>query len=416
MSKARIKLTPSELEAHLDIYISNCEQQIKKNILPTSLCVEGAAGIGKTSLLRQVAARHGYKLVTLNTAMIDDLGHLMGFPNKEYELEYTDTSAGVQTNYTKWVPSEFAEAALQDGGKFTGGSRMGYAHPEWLKTVHPDEKFILLLDDFTRGLPMVMQACMTLVEEYKYGSWALPKNSIILLSTNPDNGEYSVTSLDTAQKTRMRCVEMVFDASSWARWAETAGIDGRCINFVLANPELFSTKKDGIGGAKEYNARIMTRFFNEIGCLPDFSKQLGYVKICGDSSVGAEFTNHFTTFINNKLDLLPNPKELFEMPIETAKAKLTEICGNYKVSGSYNPATASIFANRLTNFIIYTDHAKWGKDENAKSVELILHNAFGEDLKFYMARQFTTDRAKAQNSRLQMITMNPEILKMILAV
>ena len=411
----RTKLTPAATKEHITQYIANCETQIKKGYRPTSLCVEGKAGIAKTSLLKQIAKEHGYKLHQINAAMIDDLGHLTGFPQKQYQIEFTSTEGDVIERQMRWIPAEFSQDAIAEGGKYTGEGRMSYAVPHWLKEIHADDKFILLLDDFTRGLPMVMQACMTLVEEYEYGSWALPKNSIIMLTTNPDNGEYSVSSLDIAQKTRMRYVEMIFDVDSWAQWAESESLDGRCINFVLNNRELFSEKHDGIGGGKEYNARIMTKFFNDIGCLPDFSKSLGYVKICGDGSVGNGFTDHFITFVNNKMDLLPNPKDLLKMDKEKGQAMLNAVCGNYKVKDSYNPATASIMASRLTNFVIYGEHDKWGKDENQKVLDLILHNSFAEDLKFFMARQFMSDRAKQQSAKLQLITMNSQMIEMMLA-
>jgi hypothetical protein len=409
----RIKLTPAATREHLLQYFDNCETQIGRGLRPTSLCVEGKAGIAKTSLLKQTAQSLGYKFHQINAAMIDDLGHLVGFPEKEYQMEFFDREGDVVSSQTRWVPAEFSENGIQEGGKYTGNSRMAYAVPHWLKEVNPDEKFVLLLDDFTRGLPMVMQACMTLVEEYRYGSWELPKNSVILLTTNPDNGEYSVASLDHAQKTRMRYVEMIFDVDSWAQWAESDGIDGRCINFVLNNRELFSEKHDGIGGGKEYNARIMTKFFTDIGCLKNFTDSLSYVKICGDGSVGKGFTDHFITFVHNKMDLLPHPDQLLKMDSEKAQIELNKVCGNYKTKDSYNPATASIMASRLTNYIIYGNHDKWGKDENTKAVNMILHNCFSEDLKFYMARQFMSDRAKQQSTKLQYITLHPEIVKMM---
>lgn len=411
----RTKLTPAGTKEHLTQYFLNCEMQIKNGLRPTSLCIEGKAGIAKTSLVNQIAKEFGYKLHQINAAMIDDLGHLVGFPEKEYQIEFTSTNGDKVERQERWIPAEFSENAIEEGGKYTGEARMAYAVPHWLKEINPEDKFILLLDDFTRGLPMVMQACMTLVEEYRYGSWELPKNSIIMLTTNPDNGEYSVSSLDLAQKTRMRYVEMIFDVDSWAQWAESANLDGRCINFVLNNRELFSEKHDGIGGGKEYNARIMTKFFNDIGCLPDFSKNLSYVKICGDGSVGNSFTDHFITFVNNKMDLLPHPKELLKMDKEKAQAQLNAVCGNYKTKDAYNPATASIMASRITNYVIYADHDKWGKDENQKVLDLILHNCFAEDLKFYMARQFMSDKAKQQSTKLQLITMHPEMIRMMLS-
>lgn len=411
----RTKLSPTATKEFVLQYMQGCESQIKRGELPASLCIEGKAGIAKTSLVKQIAQETGYKFHQINAAMIDDLGHLIGFPQKQYQIEFRNKIGDVINTESRWVPAEFSENAIEEGGSYTGEARMAYAEPHWLKEINPDEKFILLLDDFTRGLPMVMQACMTLVEEYRYGSWKLPENTIIMLTTNPDNGEYSVSSLDVAQKTRFIAIEMIFDVDSWAQWAESVSMDGRCINFVLNNRELFSEKHDGIGGGKDYNARIMTKFFNNIGCLPDFSKSLSYVKICGDGSVGNAFTDHFITFVNNRMDLLPHPKDLIKMDSEKALPMLNQICGNYKTKDSYNPATASIMASRITNYVIYADHDKWGRDENQKVINMILHNSFSEDLKFYMARQFMSDRAKQQSAKLQLITMNSEIIKMMLS-
>jgi hypothetical protein len=211
----------------------------------------------------------------------------------------------------------------------------------------------------------------------------------------------------------MRYVEMIFDVDSWAQWAESENLDGRCINFVLNHRELFSEKHDGIGGGKDYNARIMTKFFSDIGCLKNFTDSLSYVKICGDGSVGNQFTDMFISFVHNKMDLLPHPDQLLKMEPEKALVELNKVCGNFKTKDAYNPAVASIMASRITNYIIYGTHDKWGKDENAKAVSMILHNCFSEDLKFYMARQFMSDKAKQQSTKLQYITLHPEIVKMM---
>lgn len=402
---SRIKLTAAEVEKHLTAYIANCEKLIAKGQRPTSICLEGEAGIGKTSLVRQIAEQLGYKIHVENTSAIDDLGNLVGFPVKEFLM-----SDGTSV---KWIPSEFAADAASKNLTFTGNSRMSYAQPDWLKEIGSDEKFILFLDDYTRALPMVMQACMTITEEYRYKSWELPKNAIVILSTNPDNGEYSVASLDLAQKTRMRYLEMVFDVTSWAQWAESK-IDGRCINFVLNNPELFNRTKDGIGGNKDFNARSMTKFFNDIGQLPDFSSELGYVKIAGDGSVGQQFTELFITFVNNRLDQLPSPKDLiFKYSEEEAVKQLLSVCGDYKTQSGFNPATASILANRLANYIIYGEHDQWGKAQNEKAVKLILSNAFSDDLKVHMSRTFMSERARKMSTKYSQITLHPAIIKMM---
>lgn len=62
-----------------------------------------------------------------------------------------------------------------------------------------------------------MQATMELINTGRYISWSLPENTTICLSSNPDNGSYSVTSLDSAQKSRFINFTVKFDIDPWAK-------------------------------------------------------------------------------------------------------------------------------------------------------------------------------------------------------
>ena len=85
-----------------------------------------------------------------------------------------------------------------------------------------------------------MQATMELINTASYISWKLPKNTTVVLTTNPDDGEFSVTSLDTAQKTRFVNFNLKLNVEDWASWAEFNNIDSRCINFeLLYGEEIF---------------------------------------------------------------------------------------------------------------------------------------------------------------------------------
>ena len=110
---------------------------------------------------------------------------------------------------------------------------MGYATPAWLPSEENPNGTILLLDDYTRANQLFMQATMELINECKYISWSLPKNTSIILTSNPDNGEFQVSSLDSAQKTRFINFNVKLNIEDWATWAEFNQIDGRCINFCL---------------------------------------------------------------------------------------------------------------------------------------------------------------------------------------
>jgi hypothetical protein len=61
-----------------------------------------------------------------------------------------------------------------------------------------------------------MQAVMELIEGQEFLSWKLPKNWTVLLSSNPDNGDYLVASEDIAMETRYIKIQVKFDAKIWA--------------------------------------------------------------------------------------------------------------------------------------------------------------------------------------------------------
>lgn len=389
-------MTPKDIKALLNQYITNCESLIEKGVLPSAICVEGQAGISKTSIMKQIAAEKHYKIHVIQMSQIDDLGHLVGFPQKEYAANVSDNGVTKKV----WFPE-----GTHTGKNLTGETRMGYALPAWLKGLKPDDKFILLLDDFTRSTPMVMQAVMQLIDEYKYGSWKLPKNSLIFLTSNPDNGDYAVTSLDFAQKTRFMVVPMEFCPESWAEWAETVYLDSRCINFVLYHKELF---EENDTKEKTFNARSMTKFFQNIGQLDSFENNLTYIQSIGKGSVGDVMTSMFVTFIHNKLDRIPSPEFLLDLSNKESEImqKLFNCCGSYK--GDYKAPLASVIATRLVNYILLLN-GSWVKENNNRLISLILSDSFSQDLKLFMAKKL----AESNNIKIKMILSHPEILKLL---
>lgn len=71
---ANIKLKVSEVKSFIEHIIKN-NQELQKNGKKTvSLAVEGDSGLGKTSLVLQVAKDLGLNFVKLNLAQIEELG------------------------------------------------------------------------------------------------------------------------------------------------------------------------------------------------------------------------------------------------------------------------------------------------------------------------------------------------------
>ncbi len=56
---------------------------------------------------------------------------------------------------------------------------------------------------------------MELVDRQEYISWKLPKDWHIILTANPDDGEYMVNAIDTAQRTRFVSIVMKWNHECW---------------------------------------------------------------------------------------------------------------------------------------------------------------------------------------------------------
>jgi hypothetical protein len=104
----------------------------------------GTHGIGKTESIIQIAEERGIKVVKLNLAQTEELGDLVGFTLKEYQL---CNPAGE----SEWISEKMIDYYLTLGYTACGevAQRMSYAIPAWVPKDNTET--ILLLDDFRRA-------------------------------------------------------------------------------------------------------------------------------------------------------------------------------------------------------------------------------------------------------------------------
>jgi len=390
---AQVNLNTEELKGFINHIVNNNRYLQSNGKIPVAVAVEGEAGIGKTSTILEIGNGLGLNVVKLNLAQIEEIGDLTGFPMKEFEIKKKDETGNV---ITKWVPESILQMYVQNKYVPTGEKRMTHAAPEWIQG--KGEGGILILDDYTRADARFLQACMDLIDRQEYISWKLPKDWHIILTTNPDNGDYNVQSIDTAQKTRFITANLKFDIDCWAKWAEQNGVDSRCINFLLMHPELVT---------RETNARSITTFFNSISSFETFEDNLPMIQFIAEGSVGAEFGTMFTMFINNRLDKMITPKEVL------TGADWDKVSSALKASVGHGPAyradIASVMATRIIN---YTVHYSNTSDVTQKIIDrvtnLITEELFTNDLKYHMVKNILNGN-KAKFSKLM---MNPEVVKM----
>ena len=421
---AQVNLNVTELKSFVNHIITNNRFLQQNGKSPVSIEVVGESGIGKTSTIVELAQENNLKFVKLNLAQIEELGDLVGFPVRQFQmykekivktankaiddLSYTAAQrtaaasdlAKMPTTIKKkvgmWVDELAVQEYLKNGYKMTGKNRMSYCAPEWIADAK--EGGILLLDDWNRADTRFIQAVMELIDRQTYISWTLPKDWHIMLTANPDNGDYMVNSVDSAQKTRYVTANLKFDVNVWAQWAEGAGIDTRCINFLLLHPELVT---------QETNARSITTFFNSISSFDNFEDNLSLIQMIGEGSVGDSFASMFTTFINNKLDKLVTPKDLLTHDKESYI--LGELRGCIGQDDTYRADIAATLATRLANYsVVYSKENTVTQKITERLKSLCTKDYFTNDLKYLVVRTIFNGN-KQKFNKLMMI---PEIIKM----
>jgi hypothetical protein len=388
---AQVKLNSAELKDFIKHVINNNRFIQEQGKVPTALNVVGNAGLGKTTVVSNLAKEEGMQFVKINLAMIEELSDLVGFPVKEFQIG-KDTPDGLKT---KWVTEMEAELAVKAGFKLTGARRTAYCAPEWISG--KGESGILLLDDYTRADPRMIQACMDLINTQEYISWKLPKDWTIILTTNPDGGDYHVNSMDIAQTTRFISCELKFDVDCWAQWAEETHMDGRCINFILKHPEIVT---------EATNPRAITTFFNAISSFEKFEENLPMIQMIGEGSVGADMTSLFTLFINNKLDQLISPKDILLHENEDyIVGALKSTIGR---EDEYRADIASIMSTRLVNFALAHFKTNPMKAEVIKRLEkLVVDEIFAIDLKYMIVRNLIN----GNKQKFQKLMLNDKVME-----
>ena len=385
---SQVQLNVEELKDFIKHMVKNNQHIQTEGKVPVAINIEGDAGLGKTSAIMQLGKELDMQVVKLNLSQIEELGDLVGFPVKEFEITNAE---GKST----WINEVQIDAAMKKGYK-VGAKRMAHAAPEWIQG--KGEGGFLVLDDYTRADHRFMQATMEILDRQEYVSWKLPKNWHVILTTNPDNGDYNVTTLDVAQKTRFISCELKYDANVWAKWAENADIDGRCINFMLMNPELVTQR---------INPRSITTFFNAISSIPKFEDNLPLIQMIGEGSVGPDFSSMFTMFINNKLDKIISPEDILTKDEAYVMGALTSAVG---ADDDFRADLASIIATRIINYsLVYADKKTISDAMSQRLIKLTTDcNAFTNDLRYYMVKEIVN----GNKNKFGKLMMNQNVVKM----
>ena len=397
-----MELTLDEAKDILRYIIKNNRALQEKGQSPVSISLCGAAGIGKSQVCEQIAQEIDSNYIRLNLSQLTDPSEIVGWPYQEYHVCRGDEC--------DWISAKLIDAYTANGWTITPETRMSYAVPAWIEGLDLNKPTILLLDDYNRTSQAIMQAVMEIICRQEYISWKLPPNSTIILTENPDDGNYDTNGYDEAFATRFMRFNVKFDVNSWARYAENARLDDRAQNFMLAYSS--EIMKENAQHRHPVNARNYTMFANTISGIENWEdpKSLALIlQIASgaflddkDNTIGALFTN----FIANKLDKLISPEELLTGDWKKVAPKIEKCV--YDDNGNYKPLVASILHTRLLNYSMYYFEQKGAKTDvvEQRLIDLIDTNddpdkkmLFSEDFLFDIIKQLV-GKYKARTNKL----------------
>lgn len=167
--------------------------------IPTFLW--GAPGIGKSSIIKQLAREKGIECIDLRLSLMDPTD-LKGIPFYERE-----------SHTALWAPPSFLP---RDGAG------------------------ILFLDELNSAAPAVQASAYQLILDRRVGEYELPIGWAIVAAGNREGDRGVVYRLPSPLANRFVHIEMEVNAQDWRDWALKQGIDSRVIGYIAyKNSTLF---------------------------------------------------------------------------------------------------------------------------------------------------------------------------------
>ena len=358
-------------------FIDNIMDNIEREVRVTLNCMS-CPGVGKTSIVKSLATtpidwngKHydGFKVIDIPLAQIEEMGDVLGYPVEEIKMIDKDGN-------NKWIKAVdcLIKDFLDKGYTTDGEQRTIYAPPSWV----PKEECpgVLLFDDGNRASQRIMKGLMQLVQDYRTISWSIPKGWTIVFTGNPDNRFNQVTSMDTAQLSRMKFITLMPDAVEWSVWAENNGIDKRLISFILRYPEMMI-------GAERTNPRSLAEFGRTLKRFPSLDGD-NYKKCLIEAYASLDNTTVETmmVFFQRSAELVIEPKDILEDYEKNAKNQLHKLMSK----GEPRIDIVNVINDRLYAYLV-SDNYKFDEKHVANIQAWILDENLPKDTAYAFVRR-----------------------------
>ncbi len=231
----------------------------------------GNPGVGKSSLVQQIADLKDMRFIDLRLSLLDPTD-LRGIP---------------------FFESEEKKAV--------------WAKPEFLPDTESEDFGILFLDEINSAPPTIQAAAYQLILDRKIGEYTLPKNYSIIAAGNYESDRGVTYRMPTPLANRFVHLNFDLDFESWKLWAYENDIDKRIISYLSYKPgDLFMF--DPKSALKSFATPRSWKFVDDILRSKLDEKLLENV-ISG--AIGDETAKEFLNY-SRVMDELPDIKQILE--------------------------------------------------------------------------------------------------------
>ena len=233
--------------------------------------VWGNPGVGKSSIIKQIANDKNMEFIDLRLSLLDPTD-LRGIP-------FFDSSN---------------KSAI-------------WAKPEFLPNSNSKAFGILFLDEINSAPPTVQAAAYQLILDRKIGEYTLPINYAIVAAGNYESDRGVTYRMPTPLANRFVHLDFELDFEEWKSWAYESKIDTSIISFLSYKPQNLFTF-DAKAKEKSFATPRSWSFVNDI---LNSNLQIEFLKDVISGAVGKDSSDEFMNFCK-VIDKLPNIQEILE--------------------------------------------------------------------------------------------------------
>jgi hypothetical protein len=224
------------LETHLEgefmtpVQLTSYLTTIFKNKSKHTSFLWGDHGLGKSTIVKTVAKKFGYKVIDFRVAQVESID-VAG-------MYYPTTIHGVTAieNLAPTYYRDMVESALANNG---------------------ESKICLFFDEINMARRETMNACFEMVLDRTVKGKVMPDDVIVICAGNPETDDYDTTTMSESLKDRLVHVYLAADRNDFTSWASTNNIHTDILAF--ANSGHFEFRDSGFRAKLKPSPRSLAR-------------------------------------------------------------------------------------------------------------------------------------------------------------